>query len=100
MNLQGSHFRPLCVGKGSAKIKDQEHSTYFVVVDSENLFKIRKAVQDLYVSHGGKATDFNPDLFYPHVTLGYTERDLHYEDGVMKDATACIFALEPGPHKK
>ncbi|MBO9667026.1 MAG: hypothetical protein J7501_09455 [Bdellovibrio sp.] len=100
MNLQGSHFHPLCVGKGKAKIKDQEQSTYFVVMDSENLFKIRKAIQELYISHGGKASDFNPDLFYPHVTLGYTDRDLHYEDGVVKDAASCIFTLEPGPHKK
>lgn len=100
LRIQQIAFKPLCIGKGVAKMKDTELATYFVVIDSEPLFKLRKAVQDLYITKGGKAADFNPDLFFPHVTLGYTERDLHFEDGVKKDATTCIINLEPGPRTK
>lgn len=99
-HLQQSTFKPLCIGKGAANLHGSEQATYFVVIDSEALFKIRKAIQELYIAKGGKAVDFNPDLFFPHVTLGYTERDLHFEDGVKKDATTCIINLEPGPHTK
>lgn len=100
MQIQQTPFRPLCIGKVTAQGKDAEMAAYFVVIDSEKLFKLRKAIQDLYVSKGGDAADFNPELFFPHVTLGYTERDLHYEDGVKKDASSCIIKLEPGPHAK
>lgn len=100
MQIQATPFRPLCIGKVTAPINNSEQAAYFVVIDSEKLFKLRKAIQDLYVAKGGTAADFNPELFFPHVTLGYTERDLHYEDGVKKDASACIINLEPGPHAK
>lgn len=101
MKIQDSTYKKVCVGKGSAKIEGKEQSTYFVVVHSDRLFEIRKAIQDLYVSKGGKAQDFNADAFFPHVTLGYTKRDLHAEDGVIKDASACVLTLqESEPTKK
>ncbi|WP_413561533.1 2'-5' RNA ligase family protein [Bdellovibrio sp. HCB209] len=100
MALQKSPYRPLCVGKGSVQINGEEENTYFAVVESEALFQIRKAINELYISKGGKSGEFNPELFFPHVTLGYTERDLHYEDGVKKDAASCIYKLEPGPRSK
>lgn len=93
MNLSQSPYKLLCVGKGSIKDHDKEKSTYYVVVESDRLFQIRKAVQMLYIKKGGNAGDFNPDLYYPHVTLGFTDRDLHYEDGVIKDATSCLYSL-------
>lgn len=93
MKIQESPFQKVCVAKGSGKIDGHEQSTYFVVIQSDRLFEIRKAIQELYVSHGGKAQDFNADSFSPHVTLGYTLRDLHAEDGIMKDASACILTL-------
>ncbi|HWU43604.1 MAG TPA: 2'-5' RNA ligase family protein [Bdellovibrio sp.] len=93
MKIQESPIKKICVGQGIAKLNGQDESTYFVVVHADRLFEIRKSIQNLYVSRGGKATDFNAELFYPHVTLGYTKRDLHYEDGVVKDATRCLYAL-------
>jgi hypothetical protein len=100
MNLQKSPYHPLCVGRGAATINGKEESTYFVVIESEGLFKVRKEIETLYIKKGGKIGEFNPELFFPHVTLGYTERDLHYEDGVKKDAASCIYKLEPGPRSK
>ncbi|WP_413294000.1 hypothetical protein ACLSU7_02600 [Bdellovibrio sp. HCB185ZH] len=100
MNLQKSAYHPLCLGKGTLNIQGKEESTYFIVVESESLFKVRQAIEALYIKKGGKSGEFNPELFFPHVTLGYTERDLHYEDGVKKDAASCIYKLEPVPRSK
>nr|BFD59683.1 hypothetical protein CKG001_17900 [Bdellovibrio sp. CKG001]BFD63047.1 hypothetical protein BdHM001_17280 [Bdellovibrio sp. HM001] len=96
MDLQKAPYHLLCVGKGTVK----EDSTYYAVVESDRLFQIRKAIHMLYTSKGGKAEDFNPDQFYPHVTLGFTKKDLHFEDGVIKDASSCIYSLRPEEQKK
>ncbi len=100
MNIQESSFQKVCVGKGTGKVDGHDQNTYFVVIHSDRLFEIRKAIQDLYVSRGGKAKDFNADSYYPHVTLGYTKRDLHAEDGVMKDASSCILTLQESEQAK
>ncbi len=89
MDLQKSPYRLLCVGKGEVG----NEATYYVVIESDRLFQIRKAFHLLYTSKGGQAEDFNPDQFYPHVTLGFTQKDLHWEDGVLKDASSCIRPL-------
>lgn len=93
-NLQSSPFKLLCIGRGYATIDGAEQSTYYAVVDSESLYAFRKEVQKLYISRGGRAMDFNPELFFGHVTLGFTKRDLHLEDGVTKDATSCFLPLK------
>lgn len=95
-SLQASPFKLLCVGKGSTSLEGVTQSTYYAVVDSESLYSFRKEVQKLYISRGGRALDFNPELFFAHVTLGFTKRDLHLEDGVTKDATTCILPLREG----
>ena len=94
MNIQNSSYKNVCVGKGSAKVEGKDENTYFVVIHSDRLFEIRKAIKDLYISRGGKAADFNAENFYPHVTLGYTKRDLHAEDGVIKDESRCLYTLQ------
>ncbi|WP_253720996.1 2'-5' RNA ligase family protein [Bdellovibrio bacteriovorus] len=95
MDLKKAPYKLLCVGQGSLEDRGHKESTYYVVVESDRLFQIRKAVQMLYTSKGGKAQDFNPEAFHPHVTLGFTKRDLHLEDGITKDASSCIYSLRP-----
>lgn len=80
-------FEIRCVGGGSIKIKGKKESTYYVVVKSEVLLKIR---QTLSQRAGLSVQIFNPQLFYPHITLGFTDRDLHYEDGLIKDESTCL----------
>lgn len=89
MDLQKSPYHLLCVGKGQLK----EDATYYAVIESDRLFQIRKAVHLLFTSKGGRADDFSPEQFHPHVTLGFTKKDLHLEDGVIKDASSCIYSL-------
>ncbi len=96
MDMNKSSYHLLCVGKGAVN----EDATYYAVVESDRLFQIRKAVHVLYTQKGGKAEDFNPDLYYPHVTLGFTKKDLHLEDGVIKDASSCIYSLRPSESAK
>lgn len=86
-------YQLICIGKGTASERGETLSTYFAVVQAENLFSIRKAIQDLYIKRGGDKGDFNPEQFYPHVTLGFTHRDLHFEDGIIKGANSCIYTL-------
>lgn len=93
LKLQESPYRPLCVGKGKGPSAPDLGETYFVVMEAEKLFEIRQKILALYVAKGGNAKDFDPEVFYPHVTLGFTQRDLHLEDGVIKDASACVYSL-------
>jgi 2'-5' RNA ligase len=95
IKLMESPYRPLCIGRGQIKDSPDEGVTFYVVVDSERLFELRQNVLSLYLSRGGTPGDFSPENFYPHITLGFTKRDLHFEDGVIKDASTCIYSLRP-----
>lgn len=82
-HLQASAFEAVCIGKGEA----QNMTTYFVVVRSPELLHFRTRLEELFKSKGGQG--FDGSHFYPHVTLGYTERDLHEQDGVIKNESSC-----------
>lgn len=90
-NIQYSAFTPVCIGKGQKEINGKLEKTYFVVVDSPALIDLRGQIEDAYVKNGGRPQEFVPEKFLPHVTLGYTARDLHYEDGVFKNHASCIY---------
>lgn len=68
-------LRPVCLGVG----KSGDLATYFLVVDAPAIKKLRQRA-GLW------------DHYYPHVTLGFTERDLHEADGVRKDRRSCLAA--------
>jgi len=92
--VQNSKFEVVCVGKGSQEINSKTEDTYFIVVRSPELLKIREDIQKLFVSKGGDKDFFKPQYFYPHITLGFTLRDLHVDDGVIKDESSCAYDLE------
>ncbi len=93
LKIQDSSFKPICIGKGSAQSNGDTADTYFVVVSTDALFHLRAEVQKLFISKGGLAADFNPENFYPHITLGFTQRDLHFDDGIVKDERSCLYRL-------
>lgn len=85
-DLQNSQFKPLCIGKGEF----EGRQTYYLVVRSIGLLKIRKKIFELYKSRGGNPSQFDPNLFYPHITIGYTNSDLHLgPHGVKKGVNSC-----------
>ncbi len=92
-HIQESRFDVVCIGEGKASIKGRVERNYFVVVESSDLIEIRKSIQNLYVSRGGDPSEFVAEHFFPHITLGFTKRDLHENDGVTKDRMSCISYL-------
>ncbi|MES3036319.1 MAG: hypothetical protein V4736_00305 [Bdellovibrionota bacterium] len=95
MNIQNSAFQIICLGAGKKVIEDREEKTFYVVVQSDDLLKIRRKVQELLLSkEGGRASNFNPTKFYSHITLGYTLKDLHDSDGIIKDDKSCIHDIQ------
>jgi 2'-5' RNA ligase len=95
MNIQKSNFKPLCMGKGSFVENEKYLESYFIVVESEDLLNIRKEIAKLYKSRGG--LKFDPLHFNPHITLGFTDRDLYEGDGVIKNITSCLKTLHISP---
>ncbi len=96
--IQASTFTAVCLGRGQKKSKDKGktkvESTYFVVINSDDLLNIRRKVHALFVKQGGQAEAFEPNHFYPHITVGFSSKDLHKSDGVIKDRAACIGQLQ------
>jgi 2'-5' RNA ligase len=97
LNIQKSTYKPICMGKGKFNdtVADKYLESYFIVIESEDLLNIRKEIANLYKKRGG--TKFDPLHFYPHITLGFTDRDLHENDGVIKNAKSCMRTLHISP---
>lgn len=91
--IQQANFQVICLGQGASLQDSKVEKTFFVVVQSEDLVKIRQRVQQVFISKGGNPKDFDPLKYYPHITVGFTKRDLHEKDGVIKDQGSCIFQL-------
>lgn len=84
--IQEADLKVRCLGRGQTADKLQ---TYFLVLESKALLKIRAEIEKAWKKNGGRG-DFKAEHFYPHVTLGFTHRDLHEQDGVIKDERSCI----------
>lgn len=80
-------FKQLCIGSGEKTINKKKLKTYYIVLNSPDLFEFRREISRLSQLPKSK---FDPELFYPHITLGFTDKDLHLEDGVIKDVNSCI----------
>jgi hypothetical protein len=81
--LASAEVKPVCIGRGQANLNGKDEFTYFVVVDAKAVRAIREK--------------YHLQEFYPHITLGFTKRDLHVEDGVHKDKASCISQLAVTP---
>ncbi|MBH47747.1 MAG: hypothetical protein CME71_06215 [Halobacteriovorax sp.] len=88
--IQTSKFKILCLGQGAKELDGKLEQTFYLVVSSSDLLKIRKDIQTKFISNGGRAENFDPFKFYPHITLGFTKRDLHESDGIIKDTSSCM----------
>lgn len=92
--LQQSQLEAVCLGRGQLEINGILESTYYVVVKSQDLVALRKRIQERFEALGGTVGAFNAEAFYPHITLGYTARDLHESDGIIKNEESCFEELE------
>lgn len=93
--MPGRRNRPkaICIGIGQANVDGQLEKTYYVVVSAPFLRRVRHAIEQKFVAKGGKRGAFLADDFYPHITLGFTKRDLYESDGVIKDEKSCVYDL-------
>ena len=88
-NIQKSKIEPVCLGQGTANIDGRTESTWFIVVRSDDLVMIRQKIKEAFIKKGGNPNEFIPTNYYPHITLGYSKRDLHESDGIIKNADSC-----------
>jgi 2'-5' RNA ligase len=84
-SIQESSFDILCIGSGRKELDGVNEETFFFVVESPDLLKIRHKIQEAFEAAGGKKSLFNGNYFFPHITIGFTKRDLHISDQVIKD---------------
>jgi hypothetical protein len=101
MNVQSSTIKPICVGKGTkmetnpaAKMVGKDSSVWYVVVESEDVISIRDAIWKVFVERGGEASSFDPRNIWPHVTLGFQEKDWFPESNVFKTVYTCVAKLK------
>ncbi len=83
--IQQSDLKFLGIGSGKKQIDDCLEQTFYIIVASKNLLDIRRQIYKEFMLNGGSKDNFDPYGFYPHITIGYTARDLHESDGVIKD---------------
>ncbi len=84
-HIQSTELNILGLGRGQKEIQGKIEETYFLITEPENLRIIRRQIYHEFIKNGGDPKAWDPDNFYPHVTVGYTLRDLHDSDGVLKD---------------
>jgi len=93
--IQSAEFTPLCLGRSRVTIKEGKDEVYFVVVKSPRLVQVRKAIEKLYLHKGGEPSLFQAEAFWPHVTVGFTIRDVFLiPDGVYKGLNTCILPVK------
>lgn len=93
--LQKTRFEALCLGSGKTLLSGEKASTFYVVVRSNDLLQARKIIYEKYISKGGDKMSFDPLEYYPHITVGFTHKDLHINHGVIKDVRSCVANLSP-----
>lgn len=94
MNIQSSEFNAICLGKGEKRDGRRSLVAYFIVVHDQTLLEFRQRVAERFVANGGRANAFQAENIYSHITVGFSQRDLHEADGVLKDRTSCVADLQ------
>jgi len=105
-HIQSSKFKVLCLGRSHVTIKDGPDTVYFLVASSPDLVKIRQAIQRVYLRKGGEPSLFEAEAFWPHITVGFTIRDVFLlpDDHVFKGTNTCVRPVHvvspPRKHRK
>lgn len=99
LNIQAARFEIKCLGRGQVKVGEKTDQTFYIVVNSAKLLEIRKEIQKLFEQKGGVVNSFKAEQYYPHITVGFTTRDLHESDGVIKNESSCVSDIAYKPSK-
>lgn len=84
--IQSSPFTITGLGYGSKYFTDSFETgyTHFFIVESKDLRLLRHTIYEKFLQNGGDKNCWHPDQFFPHITIGYTHKDIHYPD-IKKD---------------
>ncbi|PIA19100.1 hypothetical protein COEREDRAFT_90467 [Coemansia reversa NRRL 1564] len=97
-NIQAARLKPVCLGRFNGSLprptSDLDEGVFMlyslvVADDYGDLLSIRQQISRLYHEKGGEGALFQPEAFWPHVTIGYDRRDLFVEDGIYKGKNFC-----------
>jgi hypothetical protein len=91
--LQQMSFAVHSLGRAQARIDKKLQATYYVIVESPDLLALRQRIFELYRERGGEPSQFDPATFYPHVTIAFSERDLHIADNVYKGKNSSFLGV-------
>ncbi len=94
LGLQQSTIEQICLGMGHTRVSNEDLRTFYLVVESPLVRRFRAAIAKVMISRGTDPAVFDPARYFPHVTIGFTNRDLHESDGVIKDQSTCIAPLQ------
>jgi hypothetical protein len=83
--IQKADLKVLGLGSGKLSIDGKMEETFFLIVDSARLRQIRHDIYSAFVKKGGSPEAWDPTWWFPHITIGYTKRDLHENDGITKN---------------
>ncbi|KAJ1947651.1 hypothetical protein GGF37_000234 [Kickxella alabastrina] len=93
--IQAARIAPVCLGRFKGRLKEEEQEgelLLFSLVVADvygDLMAIRRDVFKLFRERGGQGALFQPEAFWPHVTIGYNQRDLFVQDGIYKGSNYC-----------
>lgn len=91
--LMKSKLKVKCLKKVTATLKGRQEDSWFVAIDSPGMKDFRQEAWRLYVARGGSGDDFKWQRWAPHITVGFTARDLHDEDQVNKEKVDCAMDI-------
>lgn len=86
-HLQKTKFKITCLGE---RISENGNHVFYLVVDSPGLFKVREEIGvelKKRSKFAGTKVEFDPQNYYPHITVGYIGGDVH---NVSKGKETCI----------
>jgi 2'-5' RNA ligase len=94
LSIQSIPIQVQCLGRSQLQQGDQRLASYYLVVEAPGLLHLREKLRQQFMAAGGEKQAFAAELYYPHITVGFTERDLHESDGVIKDSRSCLYKAE------
>jgi hypothetical protein len=100
LEIQSADLKPVCVGQGLEKVDGLNEQSYFVVLKSDTLTRIRREISSLFIERGGDIDVFMPDQYQPSLPLGFTMAETSASQAaaqsnvlVSKDQNTCRFPL-------
>ncbi len=85
--IQDASLQILGIGSGHKYFESERGETFYLIVESKKLREIREAVAREFRRLGGNRSAFDPKHFYPHVTIGYTHKDIHAPELLKSSST-------------